>query len=340
MTVTLKQIAAQANVSMTTVSRILNGKQTGLPIRDDTRQRVMSIARELGYKPNLMARALRGSHSSLIGTIIRDVTEPFLNQILNGANSVAVAQGYRLILGHLERKSAATIDYGYMFEEVHADGIILIGDTPDSEHAIEYLNEKHRFVVGITDRTHRSQFPGVYTDNEMGVSLALDHLRQLGHRRITCVTDPTINDGLARLETYKAYMHKQGLYDCIDAHFTTRSPEGGYQVGLKLFDSEHPPTALIAATDMIALGLLRACDQMNVRIPEDISIVGYDDIEMASFAIPPLTTISQSGEEMGRIAVGLLLDMIAQQTAASEVDDILLKPTLVVRQTTGRVRAD
>lgn len=335
MAVTLKQIAERADVSVTTVSRILNGRETGLPIREATRQRVLSIASELGYKPNLMARALRGSHSLLLGAIIRDISEPFLNQILKGVNSAAIARQYRVILGHVERQSSATLDYGSMFEQAHADGIIIIGDMQDDEYAVTYLSEQHQYIVGITDRTHRRRFPGVYTDNDHGISLVLHHLWELGHRRITFVTDLTINDGVARKLSYEYFMRQQGDDHLIDVHQTSRSPEGGYQVGRQIFASADRPTAIAAANDMIAIGLLEAAFQSGTRVPDEVSIVGYDDIDIARFSIPPLTTVSQSGFEMGGVAANLLLDMITRQTDAAQVQDIVMQPTLVVRQTTA-----
>jgi DNA-binding LacI/PurR family transcriptional regulator len=336
MAVTLKQIAERANVSVTTVSRILNRQTTGLPIRETTRQRVLLIADELGYKPNLMARALRGSSSSLIGVIVRDISEPFLSQVLKGVNLAAIEREYRVFLGHVERQPKKTVDYGSMFEQAHADGIIVIGDMPGDDSAVDYLVSKHRFIVGITDRTERRQFPGVYTDNELGTRLALEYLWELGHRHIACVSDSGINDGLARAAAYEAFMRECGAEEHINICLMTRTPEDGYLAGERLFTRPNMPTAIFACTDVLAIGLVQAAFQHNIAIPEQVSIIGYDDIDIAAFTVPPLTTICQSGIEMGQKGTNLLLDIVAEQADITQIDDIIQPVKLIVRQSTGQ----
>lgn len=335
MTVTLKQIAERANVSVTTVSRVLNGRSTGIAIREETVQRIRTIADELGYRPNLMARALRGSNSSLIGTIVRDISEPFLNLVLTGVHSGAIKRQYRVFLGHVERQALTTLDYGSMFEQAHADGIIIIGDIQGDDSAVRQLVGKHQYIVGITDRTERRLFPGVYIDNRRGTQLVMDYLWELGHRRIACVSDETIKDGVERVRAYRDYMAQHDADALIDIHMTARSLLGGYEVGRSLFAAETRPTAIFAATDTIALGLLQAAYQAGVRIPDQVSMVGYDDIETAQFAIPPLTTVNQSGFEMGIAGVNLLLDMIENRLDIKQVDDQILAPRLVIRQSTA-----
>ncbi|MCC7448999.1 MAG: LacI family DNA-binding transcriptional regulator [Anaerolineae bacterium] len=340
MTATLRDIAQRANVSITTVSRILNGRESGVPIREETRQRVLSVAAELGYRPNLLARGLRGSHSSLVGVIVRDMSEPFFSQILRGIHQAAISRQYRLFLGSVERQPNVAIDYGSMFEQSHADGIIIIGDTEHDDQAIEWLAGKHRSVVGITDRTKRRAIPGVYADSVMGARLAMEHLWALGHRHISCVTDTSITDGRVRADTYEQYMREHGANDpAIHILTTTRTPEGGFQTGQAIFGTSARPTAIFAATDTIAIGLLQAAFQCGVSVPDDVSIIGYDDIDMAPFTIPPLTTISQSGFDMGYAGANLLLDMIEQQLDGTQINDVILNPTLVVRQSTDVPRA-
>lgn len=336
MSVTLKQIAERANVSVTTVSRVINGRATGVPIRNETRERILAIASELGYRPNLMARALRGSKSSLIGTIVRDISEPFLNLVLTGVHSAAVKRQYRVFLGHVERQASTTLDYGSMFEQAHADGIIVIGDIQGDEAAVHQLVTKHQYIVGITDRTERRLFPGVYVDNHLGTRVVMDHLWELGHRRITIVSDATILDGVERMLGYRQYMAEHGAETQADIRLTSRSLEGGYEVGMALFSEPDLPTAIFAATDLIAIGLLHAAFQHNVAVPDQVSLVGYDDIDIAKFAVPSLTTVSQSGFEMGAIAANLLLDMIEQDIDMGIVEDQILKPELIIRQSTAQ----
>jgi LacI family transcriptional regulator len=179
----------------------------------------------------------------------------------------------------------------------------------------------------------------VYSDSVVGTRLALDHLWDLGHRRITCVSDPGTADQLLRAEVYERWMTDHGLGDQI-ASFRIRQPdpEPAYLLGLELFDRSRStlPTAIYATSDTIAIGLLRAAYQARVVVPDALSIVGFDNIAIAGYTIPPLTTIDQSGVEMGRKAASLLLDMIESDRSGSEVEDVIVQPTLIVRDSTAR----
>jgi len=337
--VTLRDVAQQAGVSISTVSRILNGREPGVPIREETRARILAAAAELGYRPNLMARALRGSPSSLLGVIVRDIADPFHIQVLQGIDQVARDRDYRLFLGHVDYRPELAAAYGSMFEQSHADGLIVVGDLKGGDATLDALAGHHRYVVGVTDRVARRRMAGVYSDSVVGTRLALDHLWDLGHRRILCVADERTADGRLRADEYRRYLRERGATDGPRVFFTTQpDPEPSYQLGRELFghfDRPNRPTAIYAASDTMAIGLLQAAFQARVAVPERVSIVGFDDIDAAAFTIPPLTTISQSGLEMGRIAANLLLDMIEKDQPASEVEDVILAPRLVVRQSTA-----
>lgn len=336
--VTLRDIAAKSGVSITTASRILNHRETGIPIRDETRQRVLTIATELGYKPNLLARGLRGSRSSLLGVIARDIADPFHTLVLRGINEAANQRGYRLFLGHVDYQPDLAMAYSSMFEQSHADGIILIGDIEGDEAALQQLAKQHRYIVGVTDRVARRLIPGVYADSVTGTLLALEHLWALGHRSIICISDPRIYDERLRVEVYRKFMRERGVEDKIRVYLTLQEPQPSLKLGMEIFagfvNSERP-TAIYAASDTIAIGILQAAYQSGIRIPDQVSIVGFDNIEFTEYTVPPLTTVSQRGIEMGQTAANLLIDMIGQQRESSNVDDIVLSPTLVIRQSTA-----
>lgn len=337
--VTLRDVASRSGVSITTVSRILNGRQSGVPIRDETRQRVMTVAAELSYKPNLLARGLRGSRSSLVGVIARDVSDPFHTQVLHGVNEVTRSRDYRLFLGHVDYRPDVALTYGSMFERSHADGILILGDLAGGDEALADLTSQHRFMIGVSDRTERISFPGVYGDSARGTLLALDHLWDLGHRRIVCVYDPGTADQRQRARLYERFMAERGQAGAMATYQTSQpDPEPSYRLGRELFSGTAgavPPSAIYATSDTIAIGLMQAAYQARISIPSQLSIVGFDNIDIAAFMIPPLTTVSQSGVEMGRIAATLLLDMIERDRAVDEIDDIILAPTLVVRESTA-----
>jgi DNA-binding LacI/PurR family transcriptional regulator len=338
--VTLKDVASEAGVSITTVSRILNDRESGVPIRQSTRDRVLGVAAELGYRPNLLARGLRGSRSSLLGVIARDMSDPFHIQILRGINEVARQHDHRVFLGHVDYQPEAAIAYGSMFENSHADGIIVMGDipSPSGEAALDLLAERHRFIVGVTDRTARRQIPGVYADSAVGTELALDHLWQLGHSSIICVSDNRTYDGRLRIDRYEQYLHERGAGDRIQVFITDQEPAPAFELGQRMFagfEAGRWPTAIYATSDTTAIGLMQAAFQAGVAIPERLSIIGYDDIDIAPFTVPPLTTISQDGADMGAAAADLLFTMIDDNLNREEVSDIVLQPRLVERQSTA-----
>lgn len=340
--VTLKDVAAGAGVSVTTVSRILNAKETGFPIREETRNRIFAVAAELGYKPNLLARGLRGSRSSLLGVIARDISDPFHIQILRGINEEAREQDYRLFLGHVDYEPDVAVAYGSMFEQSHADGIIVIGDLEGGDDSLDVLASQHRYIVGVTDRTERRQIPGVYSDSALGTELAMEHLVALGHHSIVCVSDSRTYDGRLRANRYERFMHAHGLGDFVQIHITDQEPDQAYELGQRIFPSMRlgeRVTAVYATSDTTAVGLMRAMYEMGVSIPDQVSMVGYDDIDIAAYTIPPLTTVSQMGIEMGREAAGLLFRMLRDNLRQSEVADVVLEPKLVVRQSTSVLRA-
>lgn len=336
--ITLRDIAKKTGVSVTTVSRILNATQNPIPIREETRQRVLAMATELGYKPNLLARGLRGSNSSMLGVIARDIADPFHIQILQGVHNAATERDYRMFLGNLDYRSDVAVAYGSIFEQSHADGVIFIGDIDGDERAVDILKNQHRYVVGITDRVARRQYPGVYANSVRGTQLALDHLWSLGHRNIVCVSDPRNHDGRLRAELYEKYMQEHGLEKKIRMYMIPQARSVSYQIGQEIFTSANgpqQPTAIYAASDTFAVYLMQAAFQAGVRIPQQFSIVGFDNIDFSSDTIPPLTTVDQSGMNMGKTAANLLFDMIEQDRGSSEVDDVILEPLLVVRESTG-----
>ncbi|HUG83260.1 MAG TPA: LacI family DNA-binding transcriptional regulator [Euzebya sp.] len=336
----LRDVAEAAGVSITTVSRILNGQASGVPIREQTRTRVLLAAAELGYKPNLLARGLRGSRSSLLGVIARDIADPFHMQVLQGINRAIQARDYRLFLGNVDYRPDVALAYGSMFERSHADGIIVIGDIQGGEPALDALAQQHRYIIGVTDRTERRQIPGVYGDSVAGTELALDHLWQLGHRRIVCVSDDRTDDGRLRTRLYEDFMRSHGVEDDIRSYTADQEPEPAYQLGRRIFAefaALHPaaPSAVYATSDTTAIGLVRAAFEAGIAIPKDLSIIGFDDIDFAGFTIPPLTTISQAGVEMGRTAARLLMEMIDHERNRDDVEDIVIVPQLIVRRSTG-----
>jgi DNA-binding LacI/PurR family transcriptional regulator len=341
--VRLRDVAEASGVSVTTVSRILNGRESGVPIREDTRERVIRTASEMGYRPNLLARGLRGSSSSLIGVIARDIADPFHIEIIKAINAAAMAREHRLFLGSADHSTEEAVAYGSMFERSHADGIILVGDIEGGEPAIDAIASQHRYLVGVTDRTSRRRFPGVYEDNTAATLLALEHLWSLGHRAILCVSDVRTAAGRLRIEVYERFMREHGATDDIEVQVvvqgTFREAELPFELGQRLFArpaEQFKHSAIFAASDTTAMGLMQAAYQAGVEIPAHVSIVGFDDIDVSAYTIPPLTTINQAGDEMGRQAVEMLFEMIDGKLDWDDLEDRVIAPRLVVRGSTAR----
>jgi DNA-binding LacI/PurR family transcriptional regulator len=338
MSVTLKDIANQAGVSVATVSKVLNRRETAVKIRDETREKIFTIAREMGYRPNIMARALRGNRSYLLGVLAQNITSLFHSQIIVGLNDAAVERGYRVFLGHVQRTLDIALDYGSMFEQSHADGVIIIGELAGNQEAFDVLERQHRYIVTISDRLTEHKFPGVYSDTLLGTQLAMNHLWQLGHRRIVCMTDTSLQEGQLRAAAYERYMQEHGAGDLARIIYTSRSFQASFETGQKFFAANKDTlasTAIFAATYSIAIGLLQAAFQSKISIPDQFSVIGFDDIDFAAFTIPPLTTVRQAGVHMGHVGASLLIDMVEQELDRSKVDDIILMPTLIIRQSTG-----
>ena len=201
--VTLRDVAENSGVSITTVSRILNGRESGVPIRDETRQRVLAVAAELGYRPNLLARGLRGCAARCSAS--SPATSPIRSTSRSCGASTRPSGERELpdVPGARRLPARPRPAYGSMFEQTHADGIILIGDLEGGDAALDVLSRQHRYVVGVTDRIGRRQVPGVYGDSVAGTQIAMDHLWELGHRAIVCVSDAVTDDGRLRLGLYE-----------------------------------------------------------------------------------------------------------------------------------------
>src|SRR5262249_49185867 len=155
-----------------------------------------------------------------------------------------------------------------------------------------------RHIVGVVDLKEHRAFPGVYIDNNLGARLALNHLWELGHRRITCVAEQGAYDRVLRVQEYERWMHEHGLDAYMRVFNTEESPRSAFATGLEIFSNSAPPTAIFAVTDRIAIGLLRAAYESNISVPKQMSIVGFDNIDLSEFVIPPLTTISQAPAQM------------------------------------------
>lgn len=331
--VTMRDVARATNLSQSTVSRILNRTPTVIPIPEETRERVLSTARALGYRPNPLARGLRGASTMLLGLIVRDITDPFFAGAIEAVTTAAASRGYNVVLGHAHARADEAITLWGVLEARHCDALIVLGDMGDEPRFLQDLVGAHVPVVTLWQGTMTSGVASVGVDNRAGISGVLDHLSALGHRRIAFVGGRQLGDLKEREE---AFLHclAQRPEPLRDGYVQrdTNDPVSGVAALERLLALPEPPTAVVAATDVLAIGLLHAAYQRGLRVPDQLSVTGFDDIPFAAFAVPPLTTVRMPMREMVEQAVRTALD---ESDAGGEKTTTVLQPSLMIRSSTG-----
>lgn len=334
---TMRDVAVASGVSQSTVSRVLTGTRTVVPIAAETRERVLETARRLGYRPNPLARGLRGARTMLLGVIVRDILDPFFSGAIEAVSIEAARRGYNVVLGHAHGRAHEAIELWGVLEARHCDGIILLGDMRDQPRLIDDLRTESMPVVALWQGASASDIPSVDVDNRTGVEAVLAHLAGLGHRRIAFVAGRRLGDIRDREEAYRASQAARGEEAVVE--LVPNDLAGGIAASARLLGAHRPPSAIVASTDVLALGVLHGVHQLGLRVPDDLSVTGFDDIPFAAAAIPALTTVRMPVREMVARAVALVLDGDAPRGVDARAHPVL-QPTLVVRSSTGPAPAD
>jgi LacI family transcriptional regulator len=328
---TIYDVARLAGVSTATVSRSLNG--TG-QIAPSTRLAIESAIRELGYQPNRIARSLATRSTQTIALLLPDITNPFYGALVSGIEQRTLEVGYTMLLCTTEDDPAREETYLNLLRSKQVDGALVDGLVLPADRLARFVEEG--FPIVCLDRDSPSpSIPLVQVDNRMGARLATEHLVGLGHRRIAHVAGrPEMRISDARIAGYRESLEAAGLrFDptlVVPGMFTE---DGGYQAGLELFGGRSAPTAVFAANDLSAVGLLEAISESGRRVPDDVSVVGFDDLRLAAYTSPPLTTVRQPAREIGVRATTLLLGL-AQGKRPPRLRH-LIPPELVLRRSTG-----
>jgi LacI family transcriptional regulator len=329
----VRDVAALAGVSPATVSNALNHPSKVSP---STLARIQSAIDELGYIRNDAARQLRAGTNRAIGMIVLDIANPFFTDVARGVEDVLIAEQRPLILGNSSQAAQRETNYLDLFEQQRMSGVLItpVGNVLDR---LRRLRDRGTSVV-IVDRMTRAQgFSSVAMDDVMGGRIATEHLVEIGRRRIAFIGGPAnltqISD---RLSAARAVVEAHGAGEITFVETDSMNAEAGRIGAEQLLElpADKRPDAIFAANDLIALGVLQALTLAGVRVPDDIAIVGYDDIDFASSAAIPLTSVCQPAHLMGSTAATMLLDVIADP-AASSVNRVTLTPELVVRRSTG-----
>ena len=336
MAVTSEDVAHLAGVSRATVSYVVNNGPR--PVAHETRQRVLQAIQKLGYQPNAVARNLRMQRSSTLGLIVPDTHNPYFSEVARGIERIAFEHGYTVFLCHSGSDLACEIKYIDMLHAQRVAGIIWIPGTADFTPYQRLSGYGIRTVI-IDRLVSNDKVPAVTADNYHGGILATKHLLDLGHRRIGYISRPVdLSHSKGRFQGFQAALQQAGIgYDpdlVVKGGFML---EDGKRAVQQLLALDEPPTAIFAYNDIMAIGALRALHEHGLRVPEDFSLVGFDDIAQASFTCPALTTVYLPKYEMGQLGAELLISLIEKK----KPDASVLAPLdveLVVRESTGPVK--
>lgn len=326
--VTIKDVAQAAGVSYATVSRVLNGYQH---VRPDKRQRVLEATERLGYTVNVQARSLAGGRSHVIGLLVHDLSNAYTAHVIEGIDEVLVDAQYELILHTTHRRHAKEAAYVSTLISGLIDGLILLLPLESSGYLVQLRERRFPYVV-ITDQEYFDEHsPLVGTDNWQGAYQATRYLLELGHRRIGFLAGlAEFTSAHERLNAFKAAHTDCGVLfdpDCVrPGNFNQRD---GYEAAGALLDLPERPTAIFATNDLSAFGAYDAARARGLRIPDDVSIMGFDDVAQAAYMHPPLTTVRQPMLAMGRLAAELLLERVSAPNSPAQRS--VLPVELVVR---------
>jgi DNA-binding LacI/PurR family transcriptional regulator len=332
----MRDIAAAAEVSQSTVSRVLNNVPTRVPIAQETRDRVMEVSRQLGYRPNPLARGLRGASTNLIGAVVRDFSDPFFADAVEALVVESMSHGYNVVLGHAPVRADEAIYLSTVLEARHTDAIILLGDMQDHPQLLADLRQSPVPVVALWQGTSPLEFPSADADDRAGIWAGLGHLESLGHRRIAFVSAELPTNYRVREIAYLDFMRDR--FGDVPPDYVQRCPNtlaGGDAALRRLLELPDPPTAVATSTDLVAVGVLHAAHSLGASVPERLSVVGFDDILIAAHTVPALTTLRMPISEIVGHAVAQAVTLARDPDGTGEPARTVFGPTLVVRDSTA-----
>lgn len=334
--ITIKDIARKAGVSPQTVSRAINDKSE---IRPETRARVLRIAEQLGYQPNRVARSLATQRTQNVGLVVPDVANPFFASVARGIQDTAHQNQYNVFLcntdENVEREQSAILS----LEAQRVDGILLCSSRLPEADLLQ-LADRYQPLVLVNRSIPHPQTGCVLVDDARAMQEAVQYLIDLGHRRIGLLAGPSkSHSGQQRVQGYHRAMRAAGL--AAPARWQIHcSPQvdGGQAAAHKLLERAPELTVLVAYNDLVAVGALRACAELELQVPKDCAILGCDDVLLAALVSPPLTTIHIPTYKLGQTAMGLLLEMMVSQAAQPQnpPTPITISPKLIVRDSVAQ----
>ncbi|HEY6185660.1 MAG TPA: LacI family DNA-binding transcriptional regulator [Terriglobales bacterium] len=328
----LKDLARHLGLSTATISTVLNGTEAAKEIPAATQERILAAAEKFNYRPNAMARSLRGMRSHTVGVLVPEISEGYGALVLGAVGDYLLSKGYFFFVATHRRKPELLDEYPHMLRQRSVEGFIVIDTALEKPLPLPtVVISGHRSHPGVTN---------IVLNHDHAAHVALEHLVQLGHERIAFIKgQPYSADSETRWKAIERAAASLGIAVheelVIQLEIDTFSPYVGYPVVRRLLQKTRDFTALFAYNDLSAIGALRALRDSGLRVPEDVSVVGFDDINSAAFQIPSLTTVRQPLDKMGAIAGEVLLERIR---GGKDPVEIIIDPELVVRESTGPAR--
>lgn len=324
---TIYEIARMVGVSTATVSRALSSRGY---VRKDLKERILQVAREMDYMPNSFARGLVTKQSHILGLIMPDICNPFFPAVARGVEDVASENGYNVVLCNTDGSRAKENDYISVLRSQQTDGVIFTTSQVSSRH-VKALIEAGIPVV-LADRRLDIECDIVVVDNVEGAYQMTRHLLEMGHTRIGIITGPMgVATSAERIEGHRRALVEAGVEICDDLVMEGdyRQPSG-HERALEFLRMPSPPTAVFACNDLMAVGALSAIEEAGLMVPNDVAVVGFDDIAIASAVKPRLSTMAQPMYEIGVIASRMLIGRIKSPTKPYQT--VVLQPQLVIRE--------
>ncbi len=330
---TILDVAKRAGVSKSLVSLVMRGSTR---VSDESRRKVLKAARQLGYRPNVAARVLVRQRSHLLGVMVSDLHNPFFPEVLDGLEEEAKDSGYRTLMTTGVRVVERELNAINTLLELRVDGLVLASPRVPTADVSIAAESVPTVVLGKPARTRLAD--SVFNDDRVGSRLVIDHLVELGHRHIAHISSPRGAGGAARQTGYRRAMEAVGLGDHIATTPGGFTEEAGADAMRRILDGDELPTAVFVTNDIAAIGALAALDAAGLRVPADMSVVGYDNLALSHNHRIALTTVDQPRYDMGRMSVSLLIERL--ERGRTDAKTIVLPPKLIVRDTTAPPRAD
>lgn len=333
MPVTIKDVARESGVNTSTVSRALNN---GYGVNDETRKHVIEVATRLNYRTNKVARGLVTGRSQTIGLVVSDIRNPFFAEVARGAEDAAHRAGRDLVLCNSDLKAEKQMGYFDSLLAKRVDGIVMNSVAALSRAQQDQLWAAGVPIVLLNRSSVYRRFSSVLGDNLQGGEIAGNYLIDLGHTKVGHVTGPRAHGNLTdRAKGFLKVFHDRGLPE-PEVIYGEHTFAGGYESANQLLGSDRRITAIFAGNDVLAFGCIRAAIEKGIRIPDDVSIIGFDNVEISQITNPPLTTIDQPKYEIGKAAIEMLLNMMAKD-GIREPEHRMIGVRLIERQSCRRV---